>query len=63
MNKFVKFSALPIVAATLCGCSGTLPFTKKTPDFSVNQGLTAEIKSGKLEGKADGTRKEGERGL
>ena len=60
MNKFVKFSALPIIAATLCGCSGTLPFTKKTPDFSVNQSLTAEIKSGNLEAKANVTRNDGE---
>lgn len=60
MNKFVKFSALPIIAATLCGCSGTLPFTKKTPDFSINQALTAEIKSGNLEAKAKVSRSDGE---
>lgn len=60
MNKFVKFSALPIIAATLCGCSGTLPFTKKTPDFSINQALTAEIKSGNLEAKAKVLRSDGE---
>lgn len=60
MNKFVKFSALPIIAATLCGCSGTLPFTKKMPDFSVNQALTAEIKSGNLEAKANVVRNDGE---
>lgn len=60
MNKFVKFSALPIIAATLCGCSGTLPFTKKTPDFSINQALMAEIKSGNLEAKAKVSRSDGE---
>ena len=60
MKKFVKFLALPVVAATLCGCSGTLPFTKKTPDFSVNQALTAEIKSGNLEAKANVSRNDGE---
>lgn len=60
MKKFVKFLALPVVAATLCGCSGTLPFTKKTPDFSVNKALTAEIKSGNLEAKANVSRKDGE---
>lgn len=60
MKKFVKFLALPIVAATLCGCSGALPFTKKTPDFSVNQSLTAEIKSGNLEAKANVSRNDGE---
>lgn len=59
MNRFVKLAAIPLAAAALSGCSGTLPFTGNNPDFSVNKSFCAEIKSGKLEASATVTRGEG----
>lgn len=60
MNRFVKIAAIPLLAAVLSGCSGKLPFTGKSPDFSVNKTFCAEIKSGKLEASANVTRADGE---
>lgn len=53
MRKIAKISALFVIAGTLCGCNGNLPFTKKTPDFDGDLSLTAEITSGELEAKAN----------
>ncbi len=55
-RKIISAAAIAAAAATLCGCSGKLPFSGNTPDFDKSYTVCADISCGELSAKADVTR-------
>lgn len=52
-KKIAAGSAAVVLAASLCGCNGKLPFTGSKPDFNKSYLVSAEIRCDRLNAKAD----------
>lgn len=52
-KKIAAGSTAVLLATSLCGCNGKLPFSGSKPNFDTSYSVCAEIKCDRLEAKAD----------
>lgn len=55
-RKLISAAAIAAATASLCGCTGKLPFSGNTLDFDKSYTVCADISCGELSAKADVTR-------